>query len=324
MTALAEGCSCSPGRAVTPDTDGRCCWPSQVWAKARQVCVGIPTCPAGFVPQGEDCVRPAEPTESLAPSPWPLPPPPPSAPEPLAPPPVVTVEPLAPPLPPAPVVTVEPLAPPPGPPPETVVESPPPPEQKRPFATEPPRPLPEPTPSSQPAVVVEAAPETRDYSNRRWIFELQLQLDAIGKYSGAGVLVHAPIGTRQVFSFFAGVGLMGGTTTSASGTRTSMLIVPVPLGISYRIGFGFGLQVIPLLELVPHLTKLGSREFFDVKLGGGVKFRVPFGKRRPGANIGVEVLTSLFSGGGITRAFSSGSRFSPNNPALILSLGFSI
>jgi hypothetical protein len=46
--------TCTPGKQVSADTAGHCCWPGQAWARDR--CVGIPTaCPEGFRAQGEAC-----------------------------------------------------------------------------------------------------------------------------------------------------------------------------------------------------------------------------------------------------------------------------
>lgn len=57
---------CPAGQSVTADTAGRCCWPNQVWAASRNVCVGVPLCPEGFAAYGETCVA-AHPT--VAPEP---------------------------------------------------------------------------------------------------------------------------------------------------------------------------------------------------------------------------------------------------------------
>lgn len=47
---------CPPGRTITNDTLGHCCWPGQVYATSRGVCVGVPTsCPATFKVKGESC-----------------------------------------------------------------------------------------------------------------------------------------------------------------------------------------------------------------------------------------------------------------------------
>lgn len=47
--------SCDPGKVVTEDSDGHCCFPKQVWSRSRDVCVGVPACSAGMVAVGEDC-----------------------------------------------------------------------------------------------------------------------------------------------------------------------------------------------------------------------------------------------------------------------------
>ncbi len=56
--------------AVSPDTQGNCCWPRQVWASAQQRCVGVPECPPGLAAKGETCVDAST---------WPPPPPPPAS-----------------------------------------------------------------------------------------------------------------------------------------------------------------------------------------------------------------------------------------------------
>ncbi len=49
---------CSEGMTVTPDTVGNCCWPGQAWSTSRQACVGVPSCPDGFVhANSERCIR---------------------------------------------------------------------------------------------------------------------------------------------------------------------------------------------------------------------------------------------------------------------------
>lgn len=47
---------CADGRLMNEDTKGQCCWPDQVWSTMRRVCVGIPRCPYGMHPEGEQCV----------------------------------------------------------------------------------------------------------------------------------------------------------------------------------------------------------------------------------------------------------------------------
>jgi hypothetical protein len=66
--------SCLEGQSVGPETGGHCCWPGQVWSNSRSVCVGIPQCGAGFVVQGDVCVK-----GEVAPAPPPPPPVPPAA-----------------------------------------------------------------------------------------------------------------------------------------------------------------------------------------------------------------------------------------------------
>ena len=57
--APPTGSACPPGQIVTEDTDGRCCWPGQVWMAARARCEGLPArCPRPLVPRNEGCVQP--------------------------------------------------------------------------------------------------------------------------------------------------------------------------------------------------------------------------------------------------------------------------
>lgn len=56
LLAVPASPTCPEGKTTSLDTAGNCCWPQQVWSKARSVCVGTPACPAGFKAQGEDCV----------------------------------------------------------------------------------------------------------------------------------------------------------------------------------------------------------------------------------------------------------------------------
>lgn len=97
--------SCPPGQAVTPDTQGHCCWPNQAWSVTRAVCVGLPACPPGTTPEGEQCR--AVPAPSSVPVLVPPPPPPPL-------PPPTTTAPAAPPgllLPPPPPLLEAPTPP---------------------------------------------------------------------------------------------------------------------------------------------------------------------------------------------------------------------
>ncbi len=47
---------CAEGRVANDQTQGRCCWPGQSWSPETALCTGAPTCPAGRVAQGDDCV----------------------------------------------------------------------------------------------------------------------------------------------------------------------------------------------------------------------------------------------------------------------------
>lgn len=53
-TALAQ--QCAGGRVVTPATEGRCCWPGQVFSVQTGRCQGPPQCPPGLAAAGDDCV----------------------------------------------------------------------------------------------------------------------------------------------------------------------------------------------------------------------------------------------------------------------------
>lgn len=57
---VARAEPCPPGQKVGADTAGHCCWPEQAWSNARQICVGVPQCPAGFEVRGEACVARSE------------------------------------------------------------------------------------------------------------------------------------------------------------------------------------------------------------------------------------------------------------------------
>lgn len=58
--------ACSEGRDVGPTTYGRCCWPGQSFSIERGRCEGPPSCDAGWVSHGDDCVAARAP--SIAPS----------------------------------------------------------------------------------------------------------------------------------------------------------------------------------------------------------------------------------------------------------------
>ncbi len=97
--AAAQAGPCPSGQVRSADTAGHCCWPGQAWSRVRQVCVGVPECPAGLQISGETCVSGAQPAWEPPPPPSPLPPSPPPPSPPLSPPavaapqgPVVIVE----------------------------------------------------------------------------------------------------------------------------------------------------------------------------------------------------------------------------------------
>lgn len=48
---------CEGGKQAAPDAPGRCCWPGQIWSASREVCVGVPRCPAGMLLRHGECAR---------------------------------------------------------------------------------------------------------------------------------------------------------------------------------------------------------------------------------------------------------------------------
>lgn len=64
--AQSAGKSCPAGQLTSADTAGNCCWPGQVWSKARKVCVGVPQCPNGLAARGETCAVPECPPGAVA------------------------------------------------------------------------------------------------------------------------------------------------------------------------------------------------------------------------------------------------------------------
>ena len=51
-----ERCALRPCEGGREHVEGpHCCWPSQVWAESQQRCVGVPQCPDGLEPKGEEC-----------------------------------------------------------------------------------------------------------------------------------------------------------------------------------------------------------------------------------------------------------------------------
>lgn len=53
----AEQEPCPAGRVRSNLTEGRCCWPEQRWAQENDRCAGPPTCPPGYLIDGDDCQR---------------------------------------------------------------------------------------------------------------------------------------------------------------------------------------------------------------------------------------------------------------------------
>jgi len=61
---------CTRGQVHGGDTQGHCCWPEQAWSVAKERCVGLPSCPAGMIGEGEQCIRerPLAPVPAAPPS----------------------------------------------------------------------------------------------------------------------------------------------------------------------------------------------------------------------------------------------------------------
>lgn len=55
--APAPAARCTGGKVPL---GAQCCWPDQGWSPSKKACVGIPSCPAGLVADGEECVEPCE------------------------------------------------------------------------------------------------------------------------------------------------------------------------------------------------------------------------------------------------------------------------
>lgn len=66
-TAHAQGCA--DGLVITPETQGRCCWPGQTWSDAYNRCDGPPQCPDGWLGSGGSCVRAAVSAQPITPQP---------------------------------------------------------------------------------------------------------------------------------------------------------------------------------------------------------------------------------------------------------------
>ncbi len=64
--ALPVNGVCPPGQSVSDVSNGHCCWGVQAWSAAQNACIGIPTCPPGLVPQGDNCAAPPPPALSGA------------------------------------------------------------------------------------------------------------------------------------------------------------------------------------------------------------------------------------------------------------------
>lgn len=274
-------------------------------------------CPPGWMLQGEICVAapiepppapgyvPAPPSVYVPPPAVYVPPPavPPAPPAVYVPPPA-EVAPVVPAV--VPAVPVEPIAP--------VAPMVPAIQPVEPIAPVVPavQPVVAPIPTAPQPVVVQPGrpvaqkPLARDYSNRRWFTELAFTYDAKGRRPGGMILFDIPIGRgAHVFSLDLGIGLMGGKV----GENTDMLVMQIPFGVSMRFGFGMGFQVIPNLVFMSHLTRVSSSGVsdsgFSFKMGGGLKFHVPFSpSKKAGVNVGVQVLgyngTAALLSAGIT------------------------
>lgn len=62
LTGTFAHAQCAGGRVATAATRGRCCWPGQFYSPEYGRCDGPPSCPAGLVASGNDCV--AEPVSA--------------------------------------------------------------------------------------------------------------------------------------------------------------------------------------------------------------------------------------------------------------------
>jgi hypothetical protein len=96
-----------------------------------------------------------------------------------------------------------------------------------------------------------------------------------------------PIGTRYIFAIGAGAGVLA----QVDGNGSKLIVVPIPVRLSYRIPIGeTGLQVIPLFEVVPNYLRLGGQDKWGAKVGGGLKLHYGRVSSGPGVNLGLEVL----------------------------------
>lgn len=83
--ATAQPRPCAEGRERSAASQGRCCWPGQSWSTSLARCDGPPSCPAGFIEEGDGCIRgdapaPRVTSDFVAPAPAYAPPPPPTLP----------------------------------------------------------------------------------------------------------------------------------------------------------------------------------------------------------------------------------------------------
>jgi hypothetical protein len=298
LMAIVLAQTCPAGESTGPETQGNCCWPDQVWSKARAQCVGIPRCPLGFEAQGEACrytgrIPGAAAPQPDAPSPgidpaqveqWPAPPPPPSSQVDLPPPPAenaaaAPVEPKRRPLPqrlpPADHSQIDPLAA-------------------------------EPLRTVEPEVRAENPAAEKTFEPQRGVFNLGVYTAFdFSELVEGGVLAFDINFTRSesfVFGMTTGVGVMGCAFESSSCTGT-FLFFPTALRFALRLG--------SVVELefrgggVPSLIwrKNGYSGAFLMKalIGAGLHFNTG----RGGAFIGFDLLPN----DGVAHVLSVGYRF---------------
>ncbi|HEY3450798.1 MAG TPA: hypothetical protein VGK67_30860 [Myxococcales bacterium] len=293
LRADGETCvfNCEPGKTITDETAGNCCWPGQVWSKSRARCVGIPTCTVGRVASGEECVVQGAAAPAAAPAPAPVA-------QPVAPaqPAAAAPLPIAPPPPPPQPVLMQPVA-------TTTAAAPqplmPPPPGAQPAVGPVPRSADEPPPyepvygkngvkAPAPAQTVAAPEEKKSYAGLRWMGEVSFAFDATSKYPGAVLHLDIPFGTKHIVAFGIGAGIFGQVE---GGGDDKLLVFPFPIRLSYRFPvLETGLQIIPLIEGVPNLLKLGKQEKWGGKVGGGLILHYSRVSSGPGVNLGCEVL----------------------------------
>lgn len=285
---------CPAGQVSNADTAGRCCWPNQVWSTSRSTCIGIPGCPAGLIVSGESCVAPAV-KDAFS---MPLPPPPP----------LQAAAPTAPRPAPAPAPAPAPVAPAPAPvaPAQPPVAAVPPPAAP---AAEPPSDpltvLPLPPPPPLPEVTEEVDPDTKRVflplspeNDSAWRMHADVLFDATQQRIGVRARFDFPFSAgKSSFALGGGLGVLSPKFTSPG---DSLVVVPLELFASYRIGFADGrVQLIP--RLGPVVAVLIERGNFSAVLKGsvGTAFRFSLGQpgNRRGLIAGADLLFPIAGAG---------------------------